>query len=146
MACLCVLASAFIAHSSLAVALGGGAEFAVDTRVTSRTEHFRETLEQLAEDRDGAIVIDPDLRDLLGWSLRDTGVVFGGALEGASLFVGPEGQTPPGFTAIGDPWLVAQGWYPEALLRPRSMWRWLLYREPYWSVEAVYVLIYVPTI
>jgi len=141
-----VVAAAFMAHSSLAVAFGDGAEFAVDQRLLARTEQLRVTLDVLAEQRDGPIVVDAALIDELGWALRNSPVVFRDSAEGSGALVLPAGPAPPGFVPLGEAWRVAEGWYPEGLLRPRSMWRWLVFREPYYGREGVDVRIYVPTV
>lgn len=141
-----VLAAVFLAHSSLAVASGGDAEFAADARLTERAGAFRDTVDRLAAERGGIAVLDSDLRDVLGWTLRDSPVVFGGPVDEATTVIARSSEGPQGFAPIGDVWLVAEGWYPEALLRPRNMWRWLAYRQPYYGMETVEVRIYVPTI
>ncbi len=141
-----VLAAAFLVHSSLAVAFSDGTEFAVDMRTLGRTEQLRDTLDRLADERDGAIVVDGDLIDELGWTLRDSPVTFGGPLEGAAVVVSRPEASPAGFAGREEVWRVAEGWYPDELLAPRRMWRWLLYRRPYGGVETVEVRIYLRTI
>lgn len=141
-----VLATVFLAHSTLAVTGGGDAEFAMEARLTERAGFFRETVDQLAAERGGFVRVDRDLRDVLGWTLRDSPVVFGGPSGEATTVIARANDGPEGFTPIGGVWLVAEGWYPEALLRPRRMWRWLLYRQPYYGRETVVVRIYVPAI
>lgn len=140
------LALAFTAHTSLAVAFENGTEFATDERLLGRTEQLRETLDVLAEQREGTIMIDGSLIEELGWTLRESPVVFGDPVEGSAAVVVPVGAAPAGFAPLGESWRVAEGWYPESLLRPRSLWRWLLFREPYYGLQAVEVQIYVPTV
>ncbi len=136
----------FTGHSAMAVTAGGGTEFARGDSVTQRAAYLGETLARLKEERGGTLVVDADLRDALGWTLRDSGARFGGRVEGASIVVGPAGAPPPGFAPLGGSWRVAEGWYPEALLRPRGMWRWLVFREPYGAMRAVEVSIFVPAV
>ncbi len=135
---------AFNAHSVMAVVSGAGTEFGKGDAVTLRAAYLGETLSRLREERGGTIVVEAGLRDVLGWTLRDSGARFGGPAEGASVVVAPAGAPPQGFAALGGPWRVAEGWYPEELLRPRRMWRWLLFREPYGGMRAIDVTIFVP--
>jgi uncharacterized protein (TIGR03663 family) len=139
-------ATVFVAHSSLAVAFSGGTEFAVDLRLTPRADQLRETVDKLARERGGTIVVDSDLSDELGWTLRDSPVVFGGPTNRASAVVSRPNANPAGFVAREEVWRVAEGWYPDEVLAPRRMWRWLLYREPYSDVNALDVRIFVRTI
>ena len=139
-------ATVFIAHSSLAVAFSDGTEFAVDLRLTPRSDQLRETVDKLARERGGKIVVDADLSDELGWTLRDSPVVFGGPTNRASAVVSRPDANPAGFVAREETWRVAEGWYPDEVLAPRRMWRWLLYRKPYSDVNALDVRIFVRTI
>lgn len=141
-----VAAVAFAAHSSSAAAFAGGTEFAVDMRTEGRNEQLRETLDRLAAERNGTVVVDQELIDELGWTLRDSPAVFGGPIEGAAAVVSRPDANPPGFAGREEVWRVAEGWYPDEVLAPRRMWRWLLHRRPYEGVEVVEVRIYVRTI
>ena len=141
-----VVAMAFLTHSSLAVAFGDGTEFAVDARLTPRAEQLRRTLDRLSADRNTEVVLDVGLIDELGWTLRDSRVVSGGEADAASILVTRPDAAPPGFAGLEDVWRVAEGWYPDDVLAPRRMWRWLLYREPFGPVEFTEVRIYVRTI
>jgi hypothetical protein len=141
-----VAAVAFTVHSSLAAAFEGGTEFAVDARLQGRAERLRDTLEVLAAERAGTIVVDGDLLDELGWTLRDSPVVFGGPVEGAAAVVTRPDAAPAGFVGRDEVWRVAEGWYPDEVLAPPRLWRWLLHRRPYGGVEVVEVRIYVRTI
>lgn len=141
-----VLGVTFAAHSSLAVAFGNGEELATDGVLLERREQFQQTLDTLASERSGLVVVDADLRDEMAWTLRDSPYLFGDSTEDATIFVGPAGDTPDGFTRVGDEWLIAESWYPAEILKPRSMWRWLLYRDAYGAVETISVQIYVPTV
>jgi len=147
LAVVAVLAAvAFLAHSSLAVAFSDGTEFAVDLRLTPRADQLRETIDKLAQERGGTIVVNADLADELGWTLRDSKVVFGGPTNRASAVVSRPEAKPAGFVAREEVWRVAEGWYPDEVLAPRRMWRWFLYREPYSDVDPVDVRIFVRTI
>ena len=139
-------AAAFVAHSSLAVAFGEGAEFAVDARLTPRAEQLKVTVDRLSVERNSPIVLDAGLRDELGWTLRDSSAIFGGQIDTASILVTRPDAAPSGFAGLPDVWRVSEGWYPDEVLAPRRMWRWLLYREPFGAVEAVEVRIYVRTV
>jgi len=139
-------ATVFLAHLSLAVAFSDGTEFAVDLRLTASAEQLRETVDKLARERGGKIVVDADLADELGWTLRDSRVVFGGPTDRASAVVSRPNANPAGFVAREEVWRVAEGWYPDDILAPRRMWRWLLYREAYSDVNAEDVRIFVRTI
>ena len=141
-----LLAFAFLLHSSLAVVFADGTELSNDERLLGSAEQLRDSLDTLAEQREGEIVVDGSLLDELGWTLRDSDVVFGDALTGSGALVLPAGETPSGFAPLGDVWRIAEGWYPESILRPRSMWRWLLYRQPYSALKSIDVMIYVPTV
>ena len=145
-AAVALIGGAYAAHSSLAVAFDSGPELARDERLLERREEFREILDRLATEREGLVVIDPELRDVLAWTLRDSPYVFGGDPEAASVYVGRADSPPNAFRTVGGEWTVSEQWYPEDVLKPRSMWRWLLYREPYGPVETTVVQIYVPTI
>ncbi len=140
------LAAAFLAHSALTVAFSDGTEFAVDMRTLVRAEQLRDTVDRLAGERAGTIVVDADLIDELGWTLRDSSVAFGGPVEGAAVVVSRPDAGPAGFAGREEVWRVAEGWYPDDVTAPRRMWRWLLDRRPYGAVEAVEVRIYVRTI
>lgn len=140
-----VVAAAFLTHSSLAVAFGDGAEFAVDARLTPRAEQLKNTLDRLSAERDSEVVLDADLIDELAWTLRDSRVIFGGEPTAASILV-TRPDAAPSFAGLSDIWRVAEGWYPDEVLAPRRMWRWLLYREPFGSLELVELRIYVRTI
>ena len=139
-----ISAGVFTAHSATAVAWAGGLEPAVDMEVVPRTSYLRDTLVRLRDERGGRVVVESQLRESLGWTLRDTGVTFGGPFQGASVLVAPAEEVPEGFAPLGGMWRVAEGWYPQALLRPRGLWRWLLFREPYGDGRRVEVRIYVP--
>jgi len=139
-------ATVFVVHSTLGVAFSNGAEFAVDLRLTPRAAQLRATVDKLARERGGTIVVDADLSDELGWTLRDSPVVFGGPTDRASAVVSRPDANPAGFVARDEVWRVAEGWYPGEVLAPRRLWRWLLYREPYSDVSAVDVRIFVRTI
>jgi uncharacterized protein (TIGR03663 family) len=139
-------ATVFLAHSSLAVAFSDGTEFAVDLRLTPRADQLRETVDKLARERGGTIVVDADLSDELGWTLRDSPVVFGGPTNRASAVISRPDVNPAGFVAKEEVWRIAEGWYPDEVLAPRRMWRWLLYREPSSDVNALDVRIFVRTI
>ncbi len=145
-ASMAVVATAFLGHSSLAVAFSGGTEFASDERLLPRAERLKETLDALAEQRDGEIVVDGELIDVLGWTLRDSPVVFGDATAETGVVVLPLGEEPDGFVALEEVWRVAEGWQPESILRPRSMWRWLLYRGAYSELQSVEVQIFVRSV
>ena len=141
-----IVAAAFLAHSSLAVTFGDGTEFAVDARLTPRAEQLRDTLDRLSAERNSDVVIDADLRDELAWTLRDSRVVFSDDIEAGSILVTGPDAAPPGFAGLPDVWRVAEGWYPDDVLAPRRMWRWLLYREPFDPIDFDDVRIYVRTI
>lgn len=143
---LAVLGGAYAAHSSLALVSSRGVELAEDAVLLERRHEFRRTLDTLARERGGLVVIAPELRDLLAWTLRDSPYVFGGETADASVYVGPAGETPAGFAKVGPEWGLSQSWYPDEVLKPRNMWRWLLEREPYGDVGTAAVQIYVPTV
>ena len=73
-------------------------------------------------------------------------MVFGGPTDRASAVVSRPDANPAGFVAREEIWRVAEGWYPDDVLAPRRMWRWLLYREPYSDVNGLDVRIFVRTI
>jgi hypothetical protein len=143
---LSIGAIAFLTHSTLAVAFGGGSEFAVDSRLTPRVEQLRSTLERLSEERNSPIVLDSDLRDELGWVLRDSDAIFGAQPGTASIIVSKTDAAPPGFEPLPDVWRLSEGWYPDEVLAPRRMWRWLLFREPFGALDVADARIYVRTI
>jgi hypothetical protein len=136
----------FSAHSALAVAFQEGDELANDAVLLETQVQFRQTLDTLAGERAGIVVIDDGLRDDLAWTLRDSPYLYGNSLEDATIFVGPAGEAPPGFTRVGGEWLITESWYPDEVLKPRSMWKWLLYRDAFGPLETTSVQIYVPTI
>jgi Dolichyl-phosphate-mannose-protein mannosyltransferase len=141
-----LVAVPFMAHSSFAAAFSDGAEPAVDARLQPSAEQLRETLETLAAERGGTIVADRDLLGVLGWTLRDTPITFGGPTEGASVVLAKPDAAPPGFAGREEVWRVAEGWYPEDILAPRRFWRWFLYREPHGEIDPLDVRIYVRTV
>jgi hypothetical protein len=136
----------FSAHSALAVAFQDGDEPANDAVLLETQVQFRRTLDTLAGERAGIVVIDAGLHDELAWTLRDTPYLYGNSLEDATIFVGPAGEAPPSFTPVGGAWLISQRWYPDEVLKPRSMWKWLLYRDAFGPLETTSVQIYVPTV
>jgi 4-amino-4-deoxy-L-arabinose transferase-like glycosyltransferase len=136
----------FAVHSSLTVSFENGSEFARDETLSESREPFLETLAVLASERSGAVVIDDSLDRTLGWTLRDSPYDFGGPLDDASIFVGLAGETPDGFVPVAGEWQIAEGWYPEHLLKPLRLWNWLLFRDPYGETRHLIVQIYVPTI
>jgi hypothetical protein len=137
---------AFALHSSFAVAVSAGAEFATGARIAPRAQELRVTLERLAEERGGTVVIDRRLLPALGWVLRDSEVVFGGPVGGATLVLAPPNEGPERFVGLGDVWTLAEGWYPDGILRLRQMWRWFMYREAFGETGSVEARFYVPTI
>lgn len=141
-----VLGVVFAAHAALAVAFQHGDELASDRVLLERREQFMQTLDTLASERVGVVVVDEDLREELAWTLRDSPYLFGASLEDATIFVGPAGVTPDGYTPVGEEWAISESWYPDEVLKPRSMWKWLLYRDSYGRVETTSVQMYVPTI
>jgi hypothetical protein len=141
-----VIGTAFMLHSSLAVAFTDGTEFAVDARLQRRAEGLRDTVNALAAERNGTVVVQADLRDELGWTLRDSPVEFGGAIERAPAVLARAEAPPLGFAGLEEVWRVSEGWNPDDLPAPRRMWRWMLHREPYGDVDAVDMRIYVRTI
>jgi hypothetical protein len=145
-AVVAVLAVLFSAHSALAVAFQDGDEPANDAVLLETQVQFRRTLDTLAGERAGIVVIDAGLHDELAWTLRDTPYLYGNSLEDATIFVGPAGEAPPSFTPVGGAWLISQRWYPDEVLKPRSMWKWLLYRDAFGPLETTSVQIYVPTV
>jgi hypothetical protein len=140
-----VVAFAFLSHTDLVVTTDDDAvEFVVDVRAAGRVEHFRETVDELAMSRSGPVVTDPSLREPLAWHLRDSAVMFGDLAEDAGVVVVPMGQEVQGFTRLGEPWRLGAGWYPDDL-DPLPLWRWLVYRESYGSLDSVEAEILVPT-
>lgn len=138
-----ISAGVFTSHSATAAAWAGGVEPAVDMEVAPRASYLRETLVRLRGERGGRVVVESSLKESLGWTLRDTGLTFGGPLQEASVLVAPVEEAPKGFAPLGGMWRVAEGWYPQGLLHPRGLWRWLLFREPYEEGRRVEVRIYV---
>ncbi|MFQ5879893.1 MAG: hypothetical protein ACE5IZ_06970 [Dehalococcoidia bacterium] len=134
----------FLVHSSLSIAFGDGTEFATDTRFSQRIGLFQEAVAQVAQEQGAPVVMDIELRDALGWYLRDTRIVFGDPPEGWPLVTRPRAVPPQGFTARGEPWRLAQGWYP-ADFEILPAWRWLAYRQPYGNLMNVDVQIFVPS-
>lgn len=137
---------AFALHSSFAVSVSGGTEFATEQRITPRAAEFRSTLERLAEERGGTVVVDVRLLPVLGWVLRDSRVAFGGPVEGATLVVAPPNEGPERFVGLGEVWTLSEGWYPAEVLKARQMWGWFMYREAFGETESVEARFYVPTI
>lgn len=138
------LAGAFVAHTDLGLTRNDeAAEPAVDLRTAEGLERFRETLSELAFGRGAPVAIDPALRAPLAWHLRDEPVEFGLPEGEVAAIVVPAERQPAGFTPLGEPWRLGEGWYPEELAW-RSLWRWLVYREPYGRVESVDAQILVP--
>ncbi|MFQ5880220.1 MAG: glycosyltransferase family 39 protein [Dehalococcoidia bacterium] len=139
-----VLAFAFLAHTGLSLTGNDdAAEFAVDIRTSGRIGQFRETVGELVASRAGPVLIDPGLREPLAWYLRDLPVTFARPGEEASALVVLAGQEVEGFTPLGEAWRLGQGWYP-ADLDPLPLWRWLVYRESYGSLDGVDAQILVP--
>lgn len=136
----------FTVHSSLAVSFDNASEFARDETLRDRRQPFIETLNVLAAERSGTVVVDESLRGALGWALRDLPYRFGGPLDEPSIFVGLASEPPDGFATVSNEWVIAEGWYPEELANPLEMWNWLLLRDPYGDMTEIIVQIYVPTI
>jgi 4-amino-4-deoxy-L-arabinose transferase-like glycosyltransferase len=139
-----VVAFAFLIHTDLALTTDDDSvEIAVDVRTTGRVEQFRETVGQLAASRAGPVVFDPSLREPLAWHLRDLAVTFAESPEGASALVVRGERQVEGFTPLGEPWRLGEGWYPNDLDALR-LWRWLVNRESYGNLESVDAQILVP--
>jgi hypothetical protein len=132
-----VLAGTFLAHTDLTLTRKDErAEFAVDARTSPRIHLFRETVREILERRAGPTLIDPALEEPLSWYLRDLPVAFGQPDADAAAAVVPLGTEVPGFTASGEPWRLAEGWYPTDI-EPLPLWRWLLFREQYGNLKSV---------
>lgn len=140
------VAAAFLAHSATAVAFQSGFEFAAGERLTPLHERFRDTVETLAAERDGRVTVDPDLAPELRWTLRDSPADFSGDAPAAAVVVASPDAPPDGFTPAGEVWRLTERWYPESLVKPRSLWRWVVYRESYGAVDTVEAQIYVPSV
>jgi 4-amino-4-deoxy-L-arabinose transferase-like glycosyltransferase len=143
MAVVMVLAGAFLLHTDLALTGDSGVEFAVDVRGTGRMEQFHETVAEVTATRSGPVLVDPSLREPLAWQLRDVPLTFGVPAEDAGAIIVPAGREVDGFTPLGEPWRVGEGWYPPDLDLLR-LWRWLVYREPYGNLDRVDAQILVP--
>jgi hypothetical protein len=137
------LAVPFLLHSSLSLAFNDGSEFAAGERLTASIEPFRAELLRVAQERGASVTVHRELRDVLGWPLRESGVALGDPPAG-SLFVMPAGQdAPPGFEPLDDSWRLAEGWAPrdfDVLLA----WRWFAFRQPYGNLSIVDVEILAP--
>jgi 4-amino-4-deoxy-L-arabinose transferase-like glycosyltransferase len=138
-----VLAFAFLVHTDLSLTTDEGVEFAVDVRGTGRMEQFHETVAEVVATRAGPVIVDPSLREPLAWPLRDLAVTFAVQTEDAAAVVVPAGREVEGFTPLGEPWRVGEGWYPPDLDLLR-LWRWLVYREAYGNLDSVDAQILVP--
>jgi hypothetical protein len=75
--------------------------------------------------------------------LRDLAVTFAESPEGAGAVVVRADREMEGFTPLGEPWRLGEGWYPDDLDALR-LWRWLVYREPYGNLDSVDAQILVP--
>ena len=138
------LALPFLVHSSLSLGFGDGTEFAADARFTSRIEPFRAEVARAGEERGLPVAVDPQLRDALGWPLRDSPVGFGDPQAGSAVVTEAGREPPAGFAPLGGPWRVTQGWAPRSFdILPA--WRWLAHREPYGNLSTMDVQILVPT-
>lgn len=139
-----VLAAVFLAHTNLGFVRNDEAmEPAVDLRTSDEIGRFRETVELIVVSRAAPIVVDPALRVPLAWYLRDLPVSLSPVGDQAGAAIVPAGRAVEGFTELGDPWRLAEGWYAVDL-QGRPLWRWLLYREPYSEETIVGAQILVP--
>ncbi len=139
-----LLAAAFLAHSSLSLVRDERAvEFAVDVRAADRIDQFLETLDEVVASRAAPVLVDPALGEPLAWYLRDADVTFAPPSEGAGALVRPAGLGFEGFTPLGEPWRLGEGWYPVDL-KALPLWRWLVFREPYGNLDTLDAEILVP--
>lgn len=138
------LAAVFLVHSSLSVVLADGSEFALGPRADESVEAFADTVAQARSDGDGLIVIEPSLRQPLEWYLRDERVAFADPSADATVYVAAENTTTTSFIAQGEPWRLAEGWYPAERSILKS-WRWLLYRTPFGNLSDTEAAIFLPT-
>lgn len=143
LATLGVLATVFLVHSSLAVVLDDDPEFAMDSRANESIESFAAMVVAARGESGGQIVIDPDLREPLGWYLRDEEVAFGAPGPDAAVYVAPPDTSIEGFSAQGSAWRIADAWFPPKvdLLK---IWRWLLYRTQFGNLESTNAQIFLP--
>lgn len=137
------LALPFLVHSSVSSAFGDGVEFAAAPRFTPRVEQFRATVNLEAGQRELPVVVDPRLRDALGWPLRNSVVAFEDPPAGSMLITAVGREPASGFEPLGSPWKLAEGWAPGNFhLLPT--WRWLAYRQPYGNLSTIDVQILIP--
>lgn len=138
------LTAVFLAHTNLGFVRNDEAvELAVGLRSVDEIERFRETVELIVASREAPVAVDPALREPLAWYLRDLPVSFSPVSDQAGAAIVPAGREVEGFTELGGPWRLAEGWYPVDL-QWRPLWRWLLYREPYSEETIVDAQILVP--
>ena len=137
------LALPFLVHSSLSLGFRDGAEFGTGNRTTDAIAPFRAALAGAAADAGKPAVVDPDLRDSLGWGLRNLPVAFGDPAEGAPFVMVGEGEPPAGYEPLGAAWRISESWTMDDL-QPLRTWRWLVYRRGYGSLSAVDAQILVP--
>jgi 4-amino-4-deoxy-L-arabinose transferase-like glycosyltransferase len=141
---LAALALPFSVHSSLSVAFDDGTEFAAAARPADGMLSLRAAVRAQAEETRLPVAIDPDLRDALGWSLRDEPVAFGDPATGAAFVLPSESQPPAGYEAPGGPLRVAEGWAPDSL-EVLPAWRWFVYREAYGNLSTTDVILLTPS-
>ena len=138
------VAFAFLLHTDLAITTDEEAvEYAADIGATGRVDPFRDTVAELSASRAGPVLIDPFLEAPLAWELRDLAVIFAGPAEDAGAVVVPAGRAVDGFARLGEAWRIGEGWYPSDL-KVLPLWRWLVYREPYGTLDIMDVEILVP--
>lgn len=129
-AVVAALALAFTLHSALWTGLGDGAEFAADPRAPDEIAEFQLTVEQLVLERSPPILVDPSVAPAIAWYIRDSPLIVGAVSPDVTTIIAPADPAPPGFTALGRPWRVVEGWYPEDV-KLLPLWRWLVYRTSY---------------
>lgn len=138
-----VVAAAFLVHSSLAVVLNDGPEYALDMRADPTVEGLPAAVAQARGEGEGIVVIDPALREPLAWYLRDQPIAFGDPGPGTAVYIGPPEAAREGFAPQSPRWTVARGWNPPGLpIVP--MWGWLLFRETFGNLSTIEAQLYLP--
>jgi 4-amino-4-deoxy-L-arabinose transferase-like glycosyltransferase len=141
---LAAIALPFLVHSSLSLGLRDGAEFATGSRATGSIAGFRAAVARAAVEADAPVAVDPELRDSVGWRLRDVAVVFGDPADGSPMVTKAGGQPPAGYEPLGAPWRISEGWVEDEF-DPLPTWRWFVYRKGYGTLRTVDAQILVPS-
>jgi hypothetical protein len=147
---LVILAVGGIAGASRALEARGDdrGQLVEQTVVTPEMAFVREmALKWLRASPDGPLPVDPTLRPLVGWALRDIPTVrydpTAGGQPGPRLLADPPSQVPPDTQTVRPVVGYVADW-PSLALQPARVWRWMVNRDPLVTLRPYAIVIVQP--